>query len=72
MASGVRVQVARPKAPPEAVALKIDDAGESWVGQGQPVTGDGVMVKVNYDLKGVPSEVEMPFVAAGRWGAPDS
>ena len=66
VASRVRVQVTRPQAPPETVPLQIDDAGESWVGQGQPVTGEGVMVKVTYDLKGQPSEVEMPFVAASR------
>ena len=66
VASRVRVQVTRPQKPPETVPLQIDDAGESWVGQGQPVTGEGVMVKVTYDLKGQPSEVEMPFVAASR------
>jgi len=66
IASNVRVQVTRPAGPMESIPLAIDDAGESWVGQGQPVVGDGVMVKVSYDLKGEPSEVEMPFVAATR------
>jgi hypothetical protein len=66
VASRVRVQVTRPQSPPENIALQIDDAGESWIGQGQPVAGDGVMVKVTYDLKGEPSEVEMPFVPASR------
>ena len=66
IASRVRVQVTRPQAQPEDIALQIDDAGESWVGQGQPVAGDGVMVKVTYDLRGEPSEVEMPFVPASR------
>jgi hypothetical protein len=66
IASNVRVQVTRPAGPMESIPLAIDDAGESWVGQGQPVSGDGVMVKVSYDLKGEPSEVEMPFVAATR------
>jgi hypothetical protein len=28
------------------------------------VAGDGVMVKLTYDLKGTPTEVEIPFVAA--------
>ena len=66
VASRVRVQVTRPQSAPENIAMEIDEAGESWVGQGQPVTGEGVMVKVTYDLKGAPSEVEMPFVAAAR------
>jgi hypothetical protein len=66
VATGVRVLVTRPQGPPEAILLQIDDAGESWVGQGQPVAGQGVMVKVTYDLKGAPSEIEMPFIAASR------
>ena len=66
VASNVRVQVTRPSDPVETVTLAIDEAGESWVGQGQPLSGEGVMVKVTYDLKGPPSEVEIPFVAARR------
>ncbi len=65
VATNVRVHVTRPGAPEETIALAIDDAGESWVGQGQAVSGEGVMVKVTYDLRGIPHEVEMPFVAAG-------
>lgn len=64
VASNVRVQVIRPSAPDEQVALAIDENGESWVGQGQPVSGDGVTVKLAYDLKGTPHEVEIPFVAS--------
>jgi hypothetical protein len=66
IASHVRVQVTRPTEPPETVALAIDEAGESWVGQGRRVTGDGVMVKITYALKGAPHEVDMPFVATTR------
>jgi hypothetical protein len=66
VASNVRVLVTRPSAAAETIALAIDESGESWVGQGQPVSGEGVMVKVTYDLKGVATEIEMPFVAAGR------
>ena len=66
VAANTRVEVARPDGPVETLPLAIDDAGESWVGTGQPVAGEGVMVKVTYDLKGTPSEVEIPFVAAKR------
>jgi hypothetical protein len=66
VAANARVEVARPGTTPEALTLAIDEAGESWVGTGQPVSGDGVIVKVTYDLKGTPSEVEIPFVAAKR------
>jgi hypothetical protein len=66
IAANTRVEVSRPGTAPEALSLAIDDAGESWVGAGQPVAGDGVMVKLTYDLKGTPNEVEIPFVAAKR------
>jgi hypothetical protein len=66
MASNVTVTVSRPDAEPEAIRLTIDEAGESWVGTGKPVAGDSVMVKVNYDLRGEPHEVEIPFVPVKR------
>jgi len=66
IASNVTVTVSRPNAEPETLRLAVDEAGESWVGTGKPVTGDSVMVKVNYDLRGEPHEVEIPFVPAKR------
>jgi hypothetical protein len=66
VAEKARVEVTRPGGATETLALAIDESGESWIGTGQPVTGEGVMVKVTYALKGAPSEVEIPFVAARR------
>jgi hypothetical protein len=66
IASRVRVDVARPGAPAESLPLAIDEAGESWVGQGQPVSGDGVMIKVTYALKGGPHEIEIPFTGVTK------
>jgi hypothetical protein len=66
IASNVTVTVSRPNAEPELLRLAVDEAGESWTGTGKPVTGDAVMVKVNYDLRGQPHEVEIPFVPAKR------
>jgi hypothetical protein len=66
IASNVTVTVVRADAEPETLRLAVDEAGESWVGAGGPVTGDSVMVKVNYDLRGEPHEVEIPFVPAKR------
>ena len=66
VASNVRVAVTRPGVPVETLALAIDESGESWVGTGQPLAGDGIMVKVTYDLRGVPQEVEIPFVPAAQ------
>ena len=66
VAEKARVEVTRPGGETETLPLAIDESGESWIGTGQPVTGEGVMVKVTYALKGAPSEVEIPFVAARR------
>jgi hypothetical protein len=63
IASKVMMIVTRKNAPPETIALAIDESGESWIAAGQPVTGDDVIVKVSYDLRGAPFEVEIPFVA---------
>lgn len=62
VARDVRMTVARPGAPPEALALEIDDAGESWVARGNPVSGDKVMVTVNFVAQGSPHEIEIPFL----------
>lgn len=43
----------------ETFALKIDDSGESWVADGHPLAG-GDMVKVTYQLRGEPFEIEIP------------
>jgi hypothetical protein len=66
IASRARIDVARPGAPTESLPLAIDEAGESWVGQGQPISGDGVMIKVTYALKGAPHEIEIPFTGVPK------
>jgi hypothetical protein len=65
-ATNVRMRVTRPEGSPEDLALAIDDSGESWVASGKPVAGDNVMVKVSYDVKGNPFEVEVPFVPSTK------
>jgi len=64
IASNVRLVVTRPGAPPEPIALEIDESGESWIARGQPLAGDSVMATLTYDIRGVPHEVEIPFVPA--------
>ncbi|MCC7126478.1 MAG: hypothetical protein IT178_16635 [Acidobacteria bacterium] len=67
IATNVRLVVTRAKGPEESVALTLDDAGESWIGQGRPITAEeNAIVKVSYDLRGEPHEVEIPFVAGSR------
>ena len=43
----------------ETFALKIDDSGESWVADGQPLAS-GDIVKITYAVRGEPVEVEIP------------
>lgn len=66
IASKVMMAVTRKHTPAESIALAIDESGESWVAAGQPVTGDDVMVKVSYELRGVPFEIEIPFLVTMR------
>ena len=65
VARDVRMTVTRPNEPAEAIALEIDEAGESWTAQGKPVGGDGVMVKLSYAIRGEPHEIEIPFMEKG-------
>lgn len=62
IARNVTMTVTRPNEAPERITLEIDDAGESWMARGRTVQGDGVMVKVNYNVRDAPHEVEIPFV----------
>jgi hypothetical protein len=66
VARDVRMIVARPGEPEESLALEIDDAGESWLARGKPVTGNNVMAKVSYVVQGTPHEIEIPFFNDGR------
>jgi len=66
VAREVRMTVARPGAPPESLALEIDEAGESWVASGKPVSGDNVIVKVTFVAQGAPLEIEIPFLIPGE------
>jgi hypothetical protein len=43
----------------ETFALKIDDSGESWVADGQPLAS-GDLVKITYSVRGEPVEIEIP------------
>jgi hypothetical protein len=62
IASKVGMVVTRPGAAPEALALQIDESGESWVANGQPVAGNDVMVKLTIVARGEPYEIEIPLI----------
>ena len=61
VASKVEMIVTRPHASPEALALAIDESGESWIATGKPVAGNDVMVKVAFVARGEPFEIEIPY-----------
>jgi hypothetical protein len=64
VASRVAMTVMRPGAPAEALALAIDESGESWIATGRPVAGNDVMVKLTFVARGEPLEIEIPYTPA--------
>jgi hypothetical protein len=59
IASNVVMTVTPKMGAVETMALKIDDSGESWVADGNPLAS-GDMVKITYSLRGEPFEIEIP------------
>ena len=66
VAKGVTMRVARPGAPVETLPLQIDEAGESWIAVGQPVSGTDIVVSLGFEMGGQPHEIDLPFVPAAR------
>lgn len=64
-AANASVTVTRPGEPPEGVELRIDEAGESWIGEGRPVDQpEKTMVRVSYTIRGEePYWIDLPFVS---------
>ena len=59
MASNVVMTITPKMGAVETLHLKIDDSGESWVADGNPLAS-GDMVKITYSLRGEPFEIEIP------------
>ena len=60
-ASNVTVTITQKARTPEAVALHIDDSGESWIGSGRPVADPAATVRVAYTSHGKPYFIDLPF-----------
>jgi hypothetical protein len=60
-AAGVTVTVTPKVGPPDAVALQIDDSGESWVGRGREVADPDAIARVAYTVHGRPYFIDVPF-----------
>jgi hypothetical protein len=62
MASDVSITVMRKAGPPEKVTLRIDDSGESWIGQGTPVPDPDATARIAYTFRGMkPYWIDLPF-----------
>jgi hypothetical protein len=65
VASDVSLTIRRPHAPDERVAMRIDDAGESWIGGGEPVAApSATTVRVAFTIRGEPYWIDLSFTPA--------
>jgi hypothetical protein len=60
-ASNVTITVTRASHAPEAIALHIDDSGESWIGRGHPLDDPAATLRVAYTAGGKPYFIDVPF-----------
>jgi hypothetical protein len=60
-ASGVTVTITQKSRQPDAVALHIDDSGESWMGRGRPVDDPEATARIAYTAYGKPYFIDVPF-----------
>jgi hypothetical protein len=61
-ASGVALTIKRPSESDEMVAMRIDDAGESWVGRGRAVANpSATTARVAFSIRGEPYWIDLPF-----------
>ena len=60
-ASNVILTITQPSQPPEVIALRIDDSGESWTGRGRPVGDPAASARIAYTARGAPYFIDVPF-----------
>jgi hypothetical protein len=62
VASDVVLTIKRPSQSDETVAMRIDDAGESWAGRGQPVVNSAMTtVRLAFSIRHEPYWIDLPF-----------
>jgi hypothetical protein len=67
IATDVTVTLKRPGKTDDRVALAIDEAGESWIGHGDPVTDpDHTTARVAFTIHGEPYWIDLPFRQPSR------
>jgi hypothetical protein len=62
-AASASITLMRKGEPPEGIELRIDESGESWVGQGRPVKDPSTTTaRVSYTIRGEePYWIDLPF-----------
>jgi hypothetical protein len=61
-ASRVSITIRRADQPDEAIPLRIDDAGESWIGSGRAVEDrKRATARVEFTVGGEPYWIDIPF-----------
>ena len=67
VASNVVLTIHRAPQPDERIAMRIDEAGESWVGNGQPVRSPATTTaRLAFSIMNEPYWIDIPFSPAGR------
>ena len=62
VATDVVVTIHRPSRSDERIVMQIDEAGESWIGNGQPVTAPAT-TRLAFSIRNEPYWIDIPFVA---------
>jgi hypothetical protein len=66
-ASDVVLTIQRPAQPDERIAMQIDEAGESWVGNSEPVSSPGkTTARLAFSIRSEPYWIDIPFAAPDR------
>ena len=64
VASDVVLTIHRPKTADERIPMRIDDAGESWIGSGRAVADPAATtVRVAFSIRQEPYWIDLPFAA---------
>lgn len=62
VASSVALTLRRPAPPDERIAMRIDEAGESWIGSGQRVGNPAATTaRVAFSIENEPYWIDVPF-----------
>jgi hypothetical protein len=59
--NGVSISIQRNGRPPEGLALRIDDTGESWLGNGSASDAQISAARVSYRFRGKAEQADVPF-----------